>query len=77
MTCSPGGGPSPVVEDRGDQADDDRAADRGPESRYRKSFDQVSGEFQQERVDHNEEQSQREDDQGKGQHKENGSQDKI
>src|SRR6267378_4599744 len=63
---------SPCVEDHGDQTDHDRTADCRPEPRYRESSDQVSSEFQKERVDHNEKEPQREDDQGKGQHKEKG-----
>lgn len=62
----------PCVEDHGDQTDHDRAADRRPEPRYREPSDQVCGEFQKERVEHNEKEAQRKDDQGKGQYKENG-----
>ena len=63
---------SPCIEDHGDQTNHDRAADCRPEPGDRESTDQVRGEFQKERVDHNEKEPQREDDQGKGQHKENG-----
>ena len=62
----------PGVEDHGDQTDHDRAADCRPKSRDREPADQVSREFQEECVDHNEKEPHREDDQGKGQHKENG-----
>jgi hypothetical protein len=68
---------APDIEDHGHQTDHDRATDCRPESRDRKSADEVCGKFQQECVDHNEKEPQREDDQGKGQHKENGSDQEV
>ena len=62
----------PPVEDHGDETDHDRAADGGPESCDRESADQIGCEPKKNRVDHNEKEPHREDDQGKGEHKENG-----
>ena len=67
----------PPVEDHGDETYHDCAADGGPESCDRESADQIGRESQKKRVDHNEKKSHRENDQGKGEHKENGPDQKI
>ncbi len=67
----------PAVEDGRDQADDQRTADGGPESRNSEPFHQERREFQQQRVQDHEEESERKDDQWQGKQKENRTEDHI
>ncbi|ALA57007.1 hypothetical protein NITMOv2_0571 [Nitrospira moscoviensis] len=67
----------PTVQNRRDQTDDERAARCGPEAADRKAFDEVGGQLQQQRIQHDEKEAQREHDQGEGQDEQDGPENEV